>query len=105
MTFRNKNFIMVTWLTNLRKLYEEMIFFINLEKIITGTGNKRILYITLNAMRQSACLVFNPIMVGNYAAFLNAQRGSTGVFHFCSRLSLMMFGAQGCPSSGNFLYL
>ena len=25
----------------------------------------------LNVMRQSACLVFNPIMVDNYAAFLN----------------------------------
>ena len=25
----------------------------------------------LNVMRQSACLVFNPIMVDNYAAFFN----------------------------------
>ena len=25
----------------------------------------------LNVMQQSACLVFNPIMVDNYAAFLN----------------------------------
>ena len=25
----------------------------------------------LNVMRQSACLVFNPIMVGHYAAFFN----------------------------------
>ena len=32
--------------------------------------NRRIGY-NLNVMRQSACLVFNPIMVDNYAAFLN----------------------------------
>ena len=31
---------------------------------------KRIGY-NLNVMRQSACLVVNPIMVDNYAAFLN----------------------------------
>ena len=27
----------------------------------------------LNVMRQSACLVFNPIMVNNYAAFFNCS--------------------------------
>ena len=27
----------------------------------------------LNVMRQSACLFFNPIMVDNYAAFLNCM--------------------------------
>ena len=27
----------------------------------------------LNVMRQSACLVFNPIMVDNYAAFFNCM--------------------------------
>ena len=32
--------------------------------------NSRIGY-NLNVMRQSACLVFNPIMVDNYAAFFN----------------------------------
>ena len=37
-------------------------------KIITR--NRRIVY-NLNVMRQSACLVFNPFMVDNYAAFLN----------------------------------
>ena len=37
-------------------------------KIITRY--KRIGY-NLNVMRQSACLVFNPIMVDNYAAFFN----------------------------------
>ena len=31
----------------------------------------RIQYTELNFMRQSACLVFNPIMVDNYAAFFN----------------------------------
>ena len=34
------------------------------------TRYKRIGY-NLNVMRQSACLVFNPIMVDNYAAFFN----------------------------------
>ena len=34
------------------------------------TRNRRIGY-NLNVMRQSACLVFNPIMVDNYAAFFN----------------------------------
>ena len=29
------------------------------------------LLVPLNVMRQSACLVFNPIMVDNYAAFFN----------------------------------
>ena len=39
-----------------------------LQKIITRY--RRIGY-NLNVMRQSACLVFNPIMVDNYAAFFN----------------------------------
>ena len=30
-------------------------------------------------MRQSACLVFNPIMVDNYAAFFNLHAGGSGV--------------------------
>ena len=34
------------------------------------TRYRRIGY-NLNVMRQSACLVFNPIMVDNYAAFFN----------------------------------
>ena len=34
------------------------------------TRYRRIGY-SLNVMRQSACLVFNPIMVDNYAAFFN----------------------------------
>ena len=59
---------MVTWFTNLRNLKELMIFLFSSEKIITRY--KRIGY-NLNVMRQSACLVFNPIMVDNYAAFFN----------------------------------
>ena len=45
-----------------------MIFLYSSEKIITRY--RRIAY-NLNVMRQSACLVFNPIMVDNYAAFFN----------------------------------
>ena len=43
-------------------------FSFQFRKIITRY--KRIGY-NLNVMRQSACLVFNPIMVDNYAAFFN----------------------------------
>ena len=43
-------------------------FSFQFRKIITRY--RRIGY-NLNVMRQSACLVFNPIMVDNYAAFLN----------------------------------
>ena len=43
-------------------------FSFQFRKIITRY--RRIGY-NLNVMRQSACLVFNPIMVGNYAAFFN----------------------------------
>ena len=39
-----------------------------LRKIIT---RYRRIGCNLNVMRQSACLVFNPIMVDNYAAFFN----------------------------------
>ena len=45
-----------------------MIFLFSSEKIITGyrrIGNN------MNVMRQTVCLVFNPIMVDNYAAFFN----------------------------------
>ena len=59
---------MVTWFTNLRNLKELMIFLFSSKKIITRY--RRIGY-NLNVMRQSACLVFNPIMVDNYAAFFN----------------------------------
>ena len=43
-------------------------FSFQFRKIITRYG--RIGY-NLNVMRQSACLVLNPIMVDNYAAFFN----------------------------------
>ena len=59
---------MVTWFTNLRNSLEVMVFLFSLEKIITRY--RRIGY-NLNVMRQSACLVFNPITVDNYAAFFN----------------------------------
>ena len=39
-------------------------------QVLLQLVNLRIGY-NLNVMRQSACLVFNPIMVDNYAAFFN----------------------------------
>ena len=54
---------MVTWFTNLRK---GMIFLFSAEKSLHITD-----VYNLNVMRQSACLVFNPIMVDNYAAFFH----------------------------------
>ena len=46
-----------------------MFFFtFQIRKIIT---RYRLIGYNLNVMRQSACLVFNPIMVNNYAAFFN----------------------------------
>ena len=60
---------MVTWFTNLRNLQEVMIYLFSLEKN-HYTCYKHIGY---NVMRQFACLVFNPIMVDNYAAFFNCM--------------------------------
>ena len=48
------------------EVFEEFSF--QFRKIIT---RYRHIGYNLNVMRQSACLVFNPIMVDNYAAFLN----------------------------------
>ena len=45
-----------------------MIFLFSSEKIITRYKRKGF---NLNVLRQSACLVFNPIMADNYAAFFN----------------------------------
>ena len=45
-----------------------MIFLFSSEKIIT---RYRLIGYNLNVIRQSAYLVFNPIMVDNYAAFFN----------------------------------
>ena len=47
----------------LRNLKEGMIF--------RFCSENRCIGYDLNVMRQSACLVFNPIMVDNYAAFFN----------------------------------
>ena len=86
-----------------------MIFSFQFRKIITR--NRRIGY-NLNVMRQSACLVFNPIKFDNYAAFFNCTpvgRASDSMmaptfFSCCSGVS-KLFGAQGSPSSGRFLNL
>ena len=51
-----------------KKLIRSNDFSFQFRKIITPY--RRIGY-NLNVMRQSACLVFNPIMVDNYAAFFN----------------------------------
>ena len=51
-----------------KKLIGRNDFSFHFRKIITR--HRRIGY-NLNVMRQSACLVFNPIMVDNYAAFYN----------------------------------
>ena len=48
------------------EVFEDFSF--QFRKIITRY--RRIGY-NLNVMRQSACLVFNPVMVDNYAAFFN----------------------------------
>ena len=54
-----------------KKLTGSNDFSFQFRKIITRY--RRIGY-NLNVMRQSACLVFNPIMVDNYAAFFNCIR-------------------------------
>ena len=114
-----------------KKLIGSNDFSFQFRKIITRY--RRIGY-NLNVMRQSACLVFNPITVDNYAAFFNCTpvgRASdsmmaiklfilvgwglsflsvawpTGVqlmFFFSSGVS-KLFGAQGSPSSGSLLNL
>ena len=84
-------------------------------------------------MSQNSSLIFNPIMVDNFAAFFNCtpvgrasdsmmapteaihfsrlgpeHAGPTGVqqvFFFCSGFQLKLFGAQGSASPGSLLYL
>ena len=51
-----------------KKLIESNDFSFQFRKIITRYRRKGY---HLNVMRQSACLVFDPIMVDNYAAFFN----------------------------------
>ena len=53
-----------------KKLIGSNDFSFQFRKIITRYSYRRIGY-NLNVMRQSACLVLNPIMVDNYAAFFN----------------------------------
>ena len=50
------------------KSYRKEYFFFSVQKIITR--DRRLGY-NLNVMRQSACSVFNSIMVDDYAAFVN----------------------------------
>ena len=52
-----------------KKLIGRNDFSFHFRKIITRY--RRIGGYNLNVMRQSSCLVFNPIMVDNYAAFFN----------------------------------
>ena len=115
-----------------KKLIGSNDFSFQFRKIITRY--RRIGY-NLNVMRQSACLVFNPITVDNYAAFFNCTpvgRASdcdgpdlklfilvgwgrsflsvawpTGVqlMFFFSFGVSKLFGAQGSPSSGSLLNL
>ena len=59
-----------------KKLIGSNDFSFQFRKIITRY--RRIDY-NLNVMRQSACLVFNPITVDNYAAFFNLHAGGSGV--------------------------
>ena len=68
-------------------------FSFQFRKIITRY--RRIGY-NLNVMRQSACLVFNPIMVDNYAAFFNCtpeDRASDSMM--LSRLKAIHFSWLG----------
>ena len=55
-----------------KKKKKGLIFLIRSEKIIARY--KRIGY-NINIMRQSACLVFNPIMVNNFASLFNCTPG------------------------------
>ena len=59
-----------------KKLIRRNDFSFQFRKIITR--HRRIGY-NLNVMRQSACLVFNPVMVDKYAAFFNCMPVGQGV--------------------------
>ena len=54
-----------------KKLKGRNDFSFQLRKIIT---RYRRIGFNLNVMRQSVCLVFNPIMVDSYAAFFNCMQ-------------------------------
>ena len=62
---------MVTWFINLRETYRKEGFFISVQKKIITRYIQTYIGYNLNVMRQSACLVFNPIMVDNCAAFFS----------------------------------
>ena len=55
-----------------------MIFLFNPEKSRKIIMRYRRIGYNLNVMRQFACLVFNPVMVDNYAAFFNIARRCVG---------------------------
>ena len=80
---------MVTWFTNLRNLRKIGSNGSSFQFRKIKTRSRRIGY-NLNVMRQSASLVFNPIMVDNYADFFN-----------CTPLGL----APDCPRAIYFSWL
>ena len=57
---------MVTYYINSKKLQVGLIFLISSEKLSFVTN-----VLDINIMRQSACLVFNPIKVNNFASLFN----------------------------------
>ena len=58
---------MVTKFTELEKMWGNLIFLNNFEYLLTGIRIGHNPYI----MRQTACLVLNPIMVDDYVPFFN----------------------------------
>ena len=69
-----------------------MFFSFQFRKIITR--NRSIGY-DLNVMRQSACLVSNPIMVDNYAAFFNCTPVGRASDSLMARLKAIHFSWLG----------
>ena len=67
-------------------------FSFQFRKIITRY--RRIGY-NLNVMRQSACLVFNPIMVDNYAAFFNCTPVGRAPDSMMAGASCLLLGPPG----------
>ena len=64
----SEQYFMVTWSINSKKMQVGLIFLISTKKIIIRC--KRTGYNT-NVMRQSACLVVNPVTVNNIASLFN----------------------------------
>ena len=72
---------------------KDFFFLFSSEKIITRY--RRIGY-KLNVMRQSACLVFKPIMVDNYADFFLLHAIGSGVrLYDCPHLKLFILVGWG----------